>query len=305
MNIQSIRVFLAIVEQKSISAAARKIFFTQPTVSEHLNQLEKKLGVQLIRRERGARNVTLTPAGEAFVPLARRWLELDQQTRQFADSQQKKVIRLAASSGAHEYIVSRIAHKLMGIDPELEVRLRTIETRELPDALLYQTFDAAFTFGACDFHNAEVIPIFEEDRYILCPFDTVLPDRLIEPKDLSARFEVVYSSGQNKNLAQWRKTNFSEQAKPYFTVSSLNSVHNYLEDPRCWSLVPASVAMLRVSQYPDKLTIRHLNTTPLRRTCSLIINENYLHKDVIDNLKQCCREFIQEHTYFDEIPLPK
>lgn len=297
MNIQSIRVFLAIVEQRSISAAARKLFFTQPTVSEHLNQLEKKLGVQLVLRVRGARNITITPAGESFIPLARRWLELDQQTQQFADSQQKKVIRLAASSGAHEYIVSHIAHKLMRIDPELEVRLRTVEIRELDDAVLYQTFDVAFSFGDCSFPNAEVIPLFQEDRYILCPVDTVLPDRMIAPEDLDLNFEVVYSSGQNKDYRHWRKNHFAERTKPYFTVSSLSSVHNYLEDSRCWSLVPASIAMLRVSQYPDKLTIRRLDPVPLPRNCSLIINEDYPYKDVIENLKKCCREYVQEHHY--------
>ena len=63
MNLQSIRIFLAIVRQGSISGAARQLHFTQPTVSEYLNNLEKELGVQLFYRERGSRKVTLTQAG--------------------------------------------------------------------------------------------------------------------------------------------------------------------------------------------------------------------------------------------------
>ena len=47
---------------------------TQPPLSRQIQQLESELGVQLI--ERSTRAVTLTPAGLAFLPDARRILQL-------------------------------------------------------------------------------------------------------------------------------------------------------------------------------------------------------------------------------------
>ena len=38
MNYQSVKIFLAIVEHRSISAAARALYLTQPAVSGHLNR---------------------------------------------------------------------------------------------------------------------------------------------------------------------------------------------------------------------------------------------------------------------------
>ena len=301
MNIQSIRVFLSIVEHKSISAAARSLYYTQPTVSEHLNQLEKKLGVQLLHRERGNRQVVLTPAGLEFVPLAQRWLDLDMQTKHFAQRQNKKVLRLAASSAAHEYIVSHITQKLMRIHPELEVRLSTVEIREMQDAAAGQNFDAAFVFDETLYPNVRSIPFFNEERYVLCPRDTVFPDRLLLPEDLDPGLEVVSAStARNISLQQWRAKYFPEGAAPYFMVSSMMSVHNYLKDPRCWALVPASVALLLVEKSGGALACRRVETTPPPRSCRLLILNAYPHEDVVDSLLQCCDEYIQERPYLSK-----
>jgi len=60
MKQQDILVFLSIVEHKSISAAAAALHYAQPTVSAYLNQLEKSVGTQLIKRTKGKREIELT-----------------------------------------------------------------------------------------------------------------------------------------------------------------------------------------------------------------------------------------------------
>ncbi len=60
-----VRAFLATVEEGSLSAAARALGQTQPTLSRQVSGLEKDLGVTLF--ERGPRNMTLTDAGVELV----------------------------------------------------------------------------------------------------------------------------------------------------------------------------------------------------------------------------------------------
>ncbi len=62
--------FLAISEHGSFNKAAAALFLTQPAVSNRINQLEKELGVTLLNRHRAITQVTLTEAGEAFLPHA-------------------------------------------------------------------------------------------------------------------------------------------------------------------------------------------------------------------------------------------
>ena len=68
MNILSVQYFLAVVEEGNISAAARKLFISQQTLSEHVKKLEAELGTPLFKR---GRNLALTLAGESFVYNAR------------------------------------------------------------------------------------------------------------------------------------------------------------------------------------------------------------------------------------------
>lgn len=63
------RAFLATAEEGSLSAAARALGLTQPTLGRQVDLLETELGVALF--ERVGRGVTLTPAGHALLPHAR------------------------------------------------------------------------------------------------------------------------------------------------------------------------------------------------------------------------------------------
>ena len=61
---QRLNIFEAVARERSFTAAARKLGLSQPAVSQCIADLEKKTGVRLFDRQRGA--VTLTPAGETF-----------------------------------------------------------------------------------------------------------------------------------------------------------------------------------------------------------------------------------------------
>ncbi len=63
LNFLNINYFLAIVEEGSISAAARKLYISQQALSEQLRKMEKEVGAPLFMR---GKNATLTVAGECL-----------------------------------------------------------------------------------------------------------------------------------------------------------------------------------------------------------------------------------------------
>ena len=69
-----LRAFVASARGGSISRAAAGLGRTQPAVSQQLRRLEAVLGWPLLRR--GPSGVSLTEAGEAFLPYAERILAL-------------------------------------------------------------------------------------------------------------------------------------------------------------------------------------------------------------------------------------
>lgn len=62
MKTEHMRELLAIREQGNFSRAARSLFMTQPALSRHIADMERELGVQLLRRDR--HSVEFTEAGE-------------------------------------------------------------------------------------------------------------------------------------------------------------------------------------------------------------------------------------------------
>src|SRR3954453_13788466 len=72
MQLQQLAYFVAVAEARHFTRAAERSRVAQPSLSKQINVLERELGAPLFRRARG--NVTLTEAGEALPPLARRIL---------------------------------------------------------------------------------------------------------------------------------------------------------------------------------------------------------------------------------------
>ena len=308
VNPKLIEVFLSIVEHRSISAVAKCTYLSQPTVSEYLNQLEQLVGTTLVLRGKGQRQIALTPAGAAFLPLARKWMDhlqdLDRQILLFRQTQAHNILRLAASSGAHQHAASHVICKLMECCPDIHLQLRNVERREMPDAIETFAFDIAFMYGqAPESDLVSTVPLFMEEQYILCSADTALPDRLLTPADLDPRHMVAYSAYQNSDaFTDWYKHCFpATDAQPQFEASSLASVHNYIAGQKAWSVVPASIAIANISQRMGQLTYRKIAPEPPRRTCSILIAKSYSDSKLVRQFFNCCDSFIRERNYLSKI----
>lgn len=65
MNVEQLQYICAVAECDSITAAAKKLYVTQQTISKAVAKLERELGVQLLNRDR--KGISLTESGELFV----------------------------------------------------------------------------------------------------------------------------------------------------------------------------------------------------------------------------------------------
>lgn len=68
MNTRYLEEFLIIAEELNFSVAAKRLYTTRPTLSEHLTELEDELGCKLVERGRG--KPALTPPGRRFLNTA-------------------------------------------------------------------------------------------------------------------------------------------------------------------------------------------------------------------------------------------
>lgn len=139
--------FREVARMGSISAAARKLGWTQPALGAQMKKLERDAGTPLISRH--ARGISLTPAGEVLLghadAIAGRLLVAQAALR---DAVQGRVGRLAIAtfpSGASA-IVGPAAAKLMNAVNPPEVRIAEMEPPLAVEALMEGQVDAALIF---------------------------------------------------------------------------------------------------------------------------------------------------------------
>ena len=88
VNTRYLKEFLVIAEELNFSAAAKRLYTTRPTLSEHLAELEDELGCKLVERGRG--KPALTPLGRRFLGTASdllgQWDEVVGEYRDLSDN---------------------------------------------------------------------------------------------------------------------------------------------------------------------------------------------------------------------------
>ena len=80
MDLKQLQYFVAVVEEGTISAAAKKLFMSQPPLSTQMKLLESELGCVLFAR--GQRGIRLTEAGKQLYAKAKALLEITRVTKE-------------------------------------------------------------------------------------------------------------------------------------------------------------------------------------------------------------------------------
>jgi DNA-binding transcriptional LysR family regulator len=119
-----VRLFLAVAETGSVSAASRQLQLGQPTVSRRLAELEARIGSSLF--ERGRSGTTLTQTGEQMLPGARqmaRWAGEVNRAAAAADEALSGVVRITAPPFLCATLITRCAAELAKRHPQLRLEV--------------------------------------------------------------------------------------------------------------------------------------------------------------------------------------
>jgi len=119
-----IRSFIAVAETGSLSAAARRLTASQPTLGRHVAELEQALGVVLFRR--GRRGYELTEQGIALFERARAVGHAANAFARLAAGATEQVagsVRIAASEVVSAYVLPPIMARLGLEEPAIEVEI--------------------------------------------------------------------------------------------------------------------------------------------------------------------------------------
>jgi len=144
LSLHQLRVFLAVYEHGSLTAAADDLGYAQPSISEQVRALEKSLGVDLFRRV--GRGVVPTDVAEAFRPHAEKTLAAAEEARKAVQSVKQLetgTIRFGMFGGARFYGGAGLVADVLDRYPGVRVELIGQHSSEIQDDLRRGRLEAA------------------------------------------------------------------------------------------------------------------------------------------------------------------
>ncbi|WP_125711614.1 LysR family transcriptional regulator [Companilactobacillus kedongensis] len=130
MRIQQLEYLETIVKMGSINEAAKKLYLTQPSLSNAIKELEKEMGITILKRSK--LGVSLTNEGREFMIYSRQVLD---QVQLLEGRYQKQVVRKQAfsvSAQHYAFVVHAFVQLIKTVDAdEYQFTLRETETENI------------------------------------------------------------------------------------------------------------------------------------------------------------------------------
>ncbi len=215
MKLQQLKYLLAIVDNGlNITAAAERLFTSQPGVSKQLKLLEEELGLQLFTRK-GKSLSGVTPAGEQVIERARVIMKEVDNIRSLASDyfrEEEGSLSIATTHTQARYVLPDIIREFREQYPNVSLNLHQGTSEQIADMVAANEIDFAIATGSNDlFGDLLLVPSYHWDRSIIVPKGHALAalDRKITLKDLAEHPLVTYvfSFGGQSSL----KRAFAEQ----------------------------------------------------------------------------------------------
>lgn len=252
MNRTGVQCFLAICKHKTGRAAAEALYITQPSLSARLKLLEDNLGTSLFYRTKGSREMTLTPAGREFYPLALEYEALMEKMSHIGSSQ-PTTFRVSSYNSLATYVLPAVYQLLLERHPSFSLEIQDMELSAASHSILSGNTDLAFTSGIASDSRLLQIPAFSEPMVLVCAENSDFTEP-VSPQDLPMRSEVYVD--WSSRFSQWHKRTLGV-VQPQLCVSIMNHLQQFLVQKGRWAIVPVTVA----EGLMQEISIRRLKTT--------------------------------------------
>lgn len=214
MDLKSLRYFLAIADEGSISAAAESLNLSQPNISRQMTLLEKELGAKLF--ERGSRRIVLTEEGMLLRRRAVEILQLVDTAVTEIGSAGKDVIgtvRIGCGETDAMRVVARAIRRFSETHPMVRFELHSGNAEDVSDLLERGLVDFGVLIEPTDKTRYDYLSFPTDIRWgALVRRDDPLA-RLygVSPSDISGRRVIVSRQNMAANgISGWMGPDFPE-----------------------------------------------------------------------------------------------
>ena len=261
MTLQQLKYVIEVAKAKSISEAAKKLFISQPSLTNAIKELEKEMNITIFLRTN--KGILISKEGEIFLGYARQVLEQAYLLEEKYLKQDKRKQQFCVSTQHYSFAVNAFVDiiKEYGHD-EYDFSLRETQTYEIIEDVTRMKSEIGVLY-INDFNKLVIQKILKEHNLIFHSLIVVKPHIFISSKN---------------TLAKKKKVTM-EELRLYPYLSFEQGEHNsfyYSEE------IFSSVVRYKNIRVRDRATLFNLLIGLNGYTvCSGIIDENLNGKDIV------------------------
>jgi len=302
MNFNKLKYFVTVAEEQSITRAAKRLYISQPSLSQCIRAIEDEMGVELFARRKNS--VTLTRAGKIYYQWAK--ITLDSVRRLETDiagiiAGTNRQLDVGTSWQRSAFLLPASIHSFYCREPGCNVKIHENFDYRLHERLKANELDLILGTPSQDTVHYTSIPVLQE-RFLLAagtayPMESTpgTPFNYIKREQIIGKPTVVLQERQN--LGQnFRKLLVELNYTPASSTECINleTAHQLVKNNVGISLLP-EICVVR-TRYND-VNYYMLEGAPLGRTVSAVYRKGHPMEKEILELVDCVIRFIKEHEH--------
>lgn len=258
MDAKALKTFLTVAKCLNFGEAARRLSYSQSTISEHIRIIEASLGVRVF--ERLGRKVFLTDHGSKLIPYAEKIVTNSEELTQLfsQNGKIKGLISIAVVETLCVYWLPPLLKEYSTKYPDVEIKIKLGECEEFAELLLQNIVDVAFNINDLSKNQyIRQINLFRGEATFIVPPDSPLTGgNSMEFNELDKETIIAPEQGCEYRAhfdAMLRKENIS--AKSIIELSSLDAIKKCVKNGLGIGLIP----QIAVQEELDKGELVSLN----------------------------------------------
>ncbi|MDO4906807.1 LysR family transcriptional regulator [Neisseria sp.] len=289
MDYTQLKTFTEVAHIGNLTQAAERLHLSQPAVSAQIKALEARLDVTLFKRT--TNGMTLTPAGEVFLPEAEALLQHHHKLDCFAKTLSEHYVTHADLGLIHPVAPDKITGLTQSIlkqDPDIMLHIQYGMSGEIEQRVLDKQLHGGFFLGPVTRRSLRSLFLGDIQYSLVCHAGETGHIRANLPESLEeyAWIEMSVVSSSRKHMQQfWRKHKISP--KQQIICDYPQTIIDLVCEGTGLAMIPAQKAeAARAAGKPIDILDEYRQTLPLH----FIYLDEFEEDPVLNLLKGCVEE---------------
>lgn len=294
MTIRHLKIFIAVIENNSMSAAASKLFLSQPTVSQAIRELEEYYKVQLF--DRIGKRLYITPAGQELLHQAYQVVgQFDQLENNMKKGALAGSLRIGGTVTVGSCLLSNILADFSQVMPEVHTFAFVGNTKTIEEKLLRSELDLALVEGEIRSRDLVSIPCIRDFLVLGCGRNHPFASRdTVHVRELSGRDFIMREEGSGTR-ALFDRFIQRHHLKIHTAWEAVcpESFRNAMLCNNCLSVI--SVRLLERDIKAQDIRIFATKNDELERSFSLVYHKDKVHTSAMKAIQEIIGNYRQPH----------